>query len=296
MIEKFSVELYSVLDDARGLARIDESAAIEPHHLLLALVNRPDCLAVQVLAALGVDLDSLRQQLILLADPSDLRSGASLGISPSSIAVLRSAGTRSSEYVDSRHLLQGLVADGDYNKPGNRAGELLVEHGADYDRIFGTLKGLGEQDDWFDNPRAVQEMHPWASFVLPPKEEVEYGLVRLRLRAVELGRHQLGIVYTRRFCTDDEYERALALPAADKSAAFEAIYRRMNEGDRRLAVTDDLGTEYQALEGASGFDFDLTRDYWWRDEFQPVPVPEATSLLVSWNGRELTVLLRQAEM
>jgi hypothetical protein len=294
MIERFSVELYSVIDAARDIARVGESASIEPHHLLLALLDRPDCLAVRVLAALEVDVGSLRQQLLLVGEPSELGAGASPGISRSSTAVLRSAEFRGSKYVGSEHLLQGLVADGDHNKPKNRAGELLAEHGAGYDRIFATLKKLGELDNERENPRAVRELHPAASFLLPPEEEVEHENVRLRLRAVEIGRHQLGIVHTQRYCTDEEYAHVMALPVVDRSEAFQAIYARMNQGDRRLTVTDDLGNEYQALEGTAGFDFDLRRERWWRDEFQPVPPPAATSLLVSWNGHEITVPLVQS--
>jgi Clp amino terminal domain, pathogenicity island component len=294
MIEKFSVELYSVLDGARGIARADESASIEPQHLLLALLDRPECLAVQVLAMLDVDLDSLRQQLALLEAANELRPGDSPWISAGSTAVLRSAEFRGNDYVGSQHLLQGLVADGDNNKPKSHSGELLVEHGAGYDRIFTALKGLGEYEDERDNPRAIRELHPAATFILPPEEDVEHENVHLRLRAIEIGRHQLGVVHTRRYCTDAEYAGALELPLPDRSNAIRELYARMNRGDRRLAVTDDLGTEYHALEGTAGFDFDLGRDHWWRDEYQPVPPVNATSLLVSWNGHEINIALTQA--
>ncbi len=63
MFERFTQKAREVVTAAETHARDTTSSQVRPEHLLMALLDREDCLAVRVLDGLGAPAESLRDQL-----------------------------------------------------------------------------------------------------------------------------------------------------------------------------------------------------------------------------------------
>jgi ATP-dependent Clp protease ATP-binding subunit ClpA len=86
MFERFTDEARSIVQAGPDIARRFEKSEIRPEHLLLGLLNQPDCLAARILTEHGVERESV--EAILSSgksgdpepDPLDADALSSLGI------------------------------------------------------------------------------------------------------------------------------------------------------------------------------------------------------------------------
>jgi ATP-dependent Clp protease ATP-binding subunit ClpA len=69
MLERFTKRARLVVQAAHEHGRAVEAQEVRPEHLLLGVLDDPDCLAVRVLSGLGVEREALRLQVLEAADP-----------------------------------------------------------------------------------------------------------------------------------------------------------------------------------------------------------------------------------
>ncbi|MGI5835986.1 MAG: Clp protease N-terminal domain-containing protein, partial [Chloroflexota bacterium] len=145
-IERFTEQAQEVLAiTQRLLAQLRHQAA-EPEHLLLAMIEQPNGLAVQVLHQLGADTQSLRAQLRSWVErqPKTLGSGTQqLYFTERSRTVVEgaiaAADARKDQFVGVEHLLAALVA-----QRQGFATDVLRSHGVTAEslgRAFDSMRG-----------------------------------------------------------------------------------------------------------------------------------------------------------
>lgn len=81
--------LTAVLDHAVREARADGSAAVEAHHMLLAIADVPDATTVEILSSVGLDRAAIRSAL----DREFEHSLGAVGVSPAGFGLPRPTAT-----------------------------------------------------------------------------------------------------------------------------------------------------------------------------------------------------------
>jgi ATP-dependent Clp protease ATP-binding subunit ClpC len=125
----FTARSRAVLARAGRQARHENAATVHTGHLLRAIIDDADSLAVQVLNAMDADLDRLAADLT--GEPVNELGAAPDGLHFSAPAAnaLELAVTEATafhhNYIGTEHILLGLVTETD-----GRAGEVLRSHGA----------------------------------------------------------------------------------------------------------------------------------------------------------------------
>jgi ATP-dependent Clp protease ATP-binding subunit ClpA len=106
----------AVLALARSHAQRLRRATVEPEHLLLAIADAGEGVALGVLASLGVSRDLLRGAVLCRAEPGDDWPGRSVDLSAPAAAVLaravKEAEVLAQPRVGTEHLLLALAGEG----------------------------------------------------------------------------------------------------------------------------------------------------------------------------------------
>jgi len=128
---QFTTKSQEALSAAAMNASTASNPAVEPAHLLKALMDQRDSVAVAVLKAAGADPDVVSTAASTAIHGLPKASGATVSearLSPATGAVVKAAQQQASahgdEYVSTEHLLLGLAAD------GGEAGRALTDAGA----------------------------------------------------------------------------------------------------------------------------------------------------------------------
>jgi hypothetical protein len=118
------------LQQAEGHARRLRHDAIGAEHILLAILENPDTLAVKALRETGADVDAIRTRLEAQLVPGTADSPAAIPVSPQGRRCFGAAVSQALElghnYIGTEHLLLGLLGD-----KQSAASQILTEHGAD---------------------------------------------------------------------------------------------------------------------------------------------------------------------
>lgn len=142
-MDKFTTKSQEAIARAMSLATTAGNARIEPSHLLAALLEQKDGIAVALLDAVGADQARInaRNQAALTALPAT--SGESVTQPSASrplVQVLESAKQEATAlgdtYVSTEHLLLALA------QSQSQAGSILQAAGADRDRLHAALPGV----------------------------------------------------------------------------------------------------------------------------------------------------------
>lgn len=138
-LTKYSPKAQATLVESQKVARARQHQAIEPEHLLAALIN--DELGKAVLERVGVKISELAQKLEVELTKLPKVAGASNYLSPRFLKVTAGAEVAATrlggKLVDASHLL-GALADPSTN--AGAPGRLLRDAGASKDRIEASLK------------------------------------------------------------------------------------------------------------------------------------------------------------
>ncbi|OGQ19204.1 MAG: ATP-dependent chaperone ClpB, partial [Deltaproteobacteria bacterium RBG_16_71_12] len=136
---KYSPKCQAVLVESQKVARARQHQAIEPEHLLRALLSDEGGKAV--LERLGVKLTEIEQKLEVELTKLPKVAGASNYLSPRFLKVTAAAEAQATrlgaKLVDASHLLAALA---DPASNSGAPGRLLRDHGAAKDRIENALK------------------------------------------------------------------------------------------------------------------------------------------------------------
>ncbi|WP_194240114.1 Clp protease N-terminal domain-containing protein [Amycolatopsis sp. YIM 10] len=124
---------------AEGHAARLDNATVDPQHLLLAILDDTDTLAIQALDRLDVDRDALRAALTAAAAPSTSGAAGPLPLGAAARRVLETATTQalklSHNYVGTEHLLLGLT-----HTQRDTVAQVLANHGATRDRTRDAVR------------------------------------------------------------------------------------------------------------------------------------------------------------
>ncbi|MBW7884409.1 MAG: ATP-dependent chaperone ClpB [Caldilineaceae bacterium] len=157
-LDKYTQKAQAALLEAQSLAEQNNNAALEPEHLLAALLKQEGGVVPAVLARAGVDAALLERAVdqTLAALPRASGSAMQIGLSRDTAAIMREAEsiatTMKDEYTSTEHMLLAMAAS------GHKVRQLLQRHGVDYNSIMQALAGIrGNQRITSDNPEAQYE-------------------------------------------------------------------------------------------------------------------------------------------
>ncbi len=154
-LDRFTERSQEALTAAQQAAQQLQHPAVEPEHLLLALLEQEDGLVPTLLRRLEVAPEPLAARLQATLENRPKQVGVTdPSISNALRTVLMTAFDEMSrlkdEYVSTEHLLLALVA-----KPEGEAGRLLQQGGVTRDRVYSTLEAVrGSQRVTDANPEA----------------------------------------------------------------------------------------------------------------------------------------------
>ena len=145
MFERYTEPARRVLFVARYEASQLGAAAIEPEHVLLALIREAHGPGTRILAELGLSAEHVRRRIdrravfgAVVAD--SLPAPFSRSTQDALRAAAEEADRLGSRLIQPQHLLLALVLD-----ESTTVGPLLIEHGLRPDTVRATLSRLGEQ-------------------------------------------------------------------------------------------------------------------------------------------------------
>jgi ATP-dependent Clp protease ATP-binding subunit ClpB len=138
-LDKLTVKAQEALQAAQGLADQHDHQAVEPEHLLIALLQQREGVVGPVLAKLGARAETVQRQLEgELARLPTIRGGSGQYVSDRLRAAVdraeRHAAAMKDEYTSTEHLLMGIAED----RQGE-AGRALAAAGVDLDAIRRAL-------------------------------------------------------------------------------------------------------------------------------------------------------------
>ncbi len=140
-LDKLTVKSQEALEAAQNHARQLEHQAIEPEHLLLALLQEADGVVRPLVQKMGVAVSDLETGVQNALRKIPKITGAQVGayLSPQLTAVVEAAEAEAQklhdEYVSTEHLLLALS-----DRPASAARDILKDHGITKDGILRALK------------------------------------------------------------------------------------------------------------------------------------------------------------
>ncbi len=152
---KFTIKSQEAVQNAQEIASSYANQAIEPEHLLAALVQDAGGTVPPIVQKAGANLSYIKIKLNELIDRLPKVSGGSLGQQGMSSTLgrvferaLKEAQDLKDEYVSTEHLLLGLVTN-----PESPAGRLLQDQGVTKEAVLQVLKEIrGSQRVTDQNP------------------------------------------------------------------------------------------------------------------------------------------------
>ena len=245
-LQKFTIKSQQALQNAQEIASSYSNQAIEPDHLMAALVQDSEGVVVPILQKLGANLNHIKIKINEVVEKLPKVSGTSVGnqyLSQSSAQVLdlafKEATQLRDEYVSTEHLLLALADD----PSKSSAFQLLADQGVSKENIYRVLKDIR-------GTQRVTDQSP---------EEKYQSLNRYGRDLNELARNgKLDPVIGR----DEEIRRVLQVlsrrtknnpvligePGVGKTAIVEGIANRIVQGDvpenlkSKRIVALDMGT------------------------------------------------------
>src|SRR5207245_3670365 len=139
-LDRFTERSEEVMTAAQEVAQQLQHPAVEPEHLLLALLEQDDGLAPTLLRRIEVQPEPLAALLQAALENRPKQVGAAepavgSGLRAVLMAAFDEMARLKDEYVSTEHLLLALVAQSD-----GEAARLLHQAGATRDRIYATLE------------------------------------------------------------------------------------------------------------------------------------------------------------
>ncbi len=134
MFERFTDRARQVVVLAQDEARRLDHNYIGTEHILLGLIREGDGVAAKALDALGISLDTVRQQVEEIIGQGQQAPSGHIPFTPRAKKVLelslREAQQLGHNYIGTEHILLGLIREGD-----GVAAQVLVKLGADLNRV-----------------------------------------------------------------------------------------------------------------------------------------------------------------
>ncbi|HTY37934.1 MAG TPA: ATP-dependent chaperone ClpB [Bacteroidota bacterium] len=157
---KFTLKSQEAVQNAQEIASSYSNQAIEPEHLLAALIQDSDGVVVPLLQKIGANLNYLKIKINESIEKLPKVEGAGAGNQHFSQAIgqvfdsaQKEAAQLKDEYLSTEHLLLGLLDDAGGKRKASGAGRLLSDQGVTKDAVYKALREVrGSQRVTDQNP------------------------------------------------------------------------------------------------------------------------------------------------
>ncbi len=167
LFERFTDRARRVVVLAQEEARLLNHSYIGTEHILLGLIHEGEGVAARALEGLGINLDSVRQQVVEMIGQGQQAPSGHIPFTPRAKKVLelslREALQLGHNYIGTEHILLGLIREGE-----GVAAQVLQKLGADLPKVRQTVIQLlsGVQGEEQTPAGAARESAPAGSTVL----------------------------------------------------------------------------------------------------------------------------------
>ena len=223
-INSLTIKAQEVLQSAMNLASGNGNQAVEPMHILSAIVAEDDSLGVFLLQKLGVNVGALRSVLKHQIDRLPKVEGGDPYFSRESSAVIQKASdftkTFGDKYASVEHLLLGIIAE------KGEAGRLLKDAGATEKELIAAIKEL-RKGSTVDSQTSEQEYDALGKYAINLNEQARKGKLDPVIGRDEEIRRVLQILSRR----TKNNPILVGEPGVGKTAIAEGIAHRIVDGD-----------------------------------------------------------------
>ena len=223
-INSLTIKAQEVLQSAMNLASGNGNQAVEPMHILSAIVAEDDSLGVFLLQKLGVNVGALRRVLKQQIDRLPKVEGGDPYFSRESSAVIQKASdftkTFGDKYASVEHLLLGIIAE------KGEAGRLLKDAGATEKELIAAIKEL-RKGSTVDSQTSEQEYDALGKYAINLNEQARKGKLDPVIGRDEEIRRVLQILSRR----TKNNPILVGEPGVGKTAIAEGIAHRIVDGD-----------------------------------------------------------------
>ena len=223
-INNLTIKAQEVLQSAMNLARSDRNQAVEPLHMLDAIVAEDDSVGVFLLQKLGVNVGALRSVLRQQVERLPKVEGGEVYFSRESSEAIQKAGdftkTFGDKYASVEHLLLGILTE------RSEASRLLKDAGATEKELVAAIKEL-RKGATVDSQTSEQEYDALGKYASNLNEQARKGKLDPVIGRDEEIRRVLQILSRR----TKNNPILVGEPGVGKTAIAEGIAHRIVDGD-----------------------------------------------------------------
>ena len=223
-INNLTIQAQEALQSAMSLATGHGQQAVEPLHILEAIVTEDDSVGVYLLQKLGVNINALRSMLKQEIDRLPKVSGGDPYFSRESSEAIQKAGDFTREFNDKyasvEHLLLGILAGRDM------ASRLLKDSGATEKEMIAAIKNL-RKGSTIDSQTNEQTFDALGKYAINLNEQARKGKLDPVIGRDEEIRRVLQILSRR----TKNNPILVGEPGVGKTAIAEGIAHRIIDGD-----------------------------------------------------------------
>ena len=140
---KLTVKAQETVQNAVEIAQSYNNQIVEPEHILAAMIQDPDNVAVSIIQKTGANLDKLKINIVELLERLPKVTGAGVGNQQMSMSTARlldiaaeEANQLKDEYVSTEHILLAFTKD------TSKTGKLIQDVGVSRDTVLAALKDI----------------------------------------------------------------------------------------------------------------------------------------------------------
>ena len=223
-INNLTIQAQEALQSAMSLATGHGQQAVEPLHILEAIITEDDSVGVYLLQKLGVNINALRSMLKQEIDRLPKVSGGDPYFSRESSEAIQKAGDFTREFNDKyasvEHLLLGILAGRDM------ASRLLKDSGATEKEMIAAIKNL-RKGSTIDSQTNEQTFDALGKYAINLNEQARKGKLDPVIGRDEEIRRVLQILSRR----TKNNPILVGEPGVGKTAIAEGIAHRIIDGD-----------------------------------------------------------------